>query len=87
MNPVRLIRPSFFIWIILPAALYLTYRAIGLPHVIFSYDWRDDGQGYSPFAERYYTRCTYVVPYGSCTDGATGGVCGWIQFHNDPKRT
>ena len=86
MNPVRLIRPSFFVWIIIPALLFFTYRAIGLPHVIFSYDWRDDGQGYSPFAERYYTRCTYVGPYGSFTDHAPGGRCGWLQFHKDPAR-
>ena len=75
------LRPGYFIWIIVPVALYLTFLAIGLPHFIWSYDWRDNGT-YDPFAKRYYTRCTYIGPYGSFTERfPDNGKCDWFQFH------
>ncbi len=50
------LRPNYFIWIIVPIAVYLTYLALGLPHFIWSYSFLDNGQRYDPFAERYYTQ-------------------------------
>jgi hypothetical protein len=81
MTRVRLIRASFFLWLIVPTAAYLAYQAYGLPHVIWSYSWLDNGRGYDPYASRHYTSCTYVGPYGVFTDAAPGGRCGWVQFH------
>ena len=83
MKP-RLIRASYFVWIVVPLALYAVYQAYGLPHFIWSYDWRDDGQGYDPFANRYYLRCTYIGPYGAFTEHfPKNGECDWFQFHKD----
>ena len=45
---IRLFRIIYFIWIIIPAGLYLTYLILGLPHVIWSYSWLDQGQGHDP---------------------------------------
>ena len=44
-----MIRPAYFIWIVVPVTLYLAFLAFGLPHFAWSYSWRDDGQGYDPF--------------------------------------
>lgn len=85
MRRVLPIRASFFVWVVVPALLYGAYHTYGLPHVIWSYSWRDDGQGYSPFAYRYYLDCTYAGPYGVFTEGAQHGKCGWVQFRKDHK--
>lgn len=82
MKRVRLVRPSYFLWVIVPAALYAGYATYGLPHVIWKYEWRDDGQGYAPFAPRYYTKCEFVGPYGVFVEHyPADGKCGWVQFH------
>ena len=82
MKRVPLIRPGFFVWIIVPVALYAVYLVYGLPHVIWSYEWRDEGQGFEPFAPRHYTRCTYVGPYGAFSEhNPANGTCGWVWFH------
>lgn len=73
----------YFIWIIIPASLYLTYLIIGLPHFIWSYSWQDNGT-YDPFAERFYTRCTFIGPYGEFTiHHPDNGKCGWIVFRKN----
>ena len=55
----------YFIWVIIPVLLYLGYQAWGLPHIAFNYTYRDDGQGYRPFApDRWYTSCTYIGYFG-----------------------
>ncbi len=75
------LRLSYFVWIIVPVALYLVFLAIGLPHFIWSYDWRDNGT-YDPFAYRYYTSCTYIGSYGEFTERfPRDGKCDWFQFH------
>ncbi len=75
----QFIRASYFFWIIMPVALYFGYLAYGLPHFIWSYDWRNNGT-YDPFAKRYYTRCTFIGPYGNFTTYPTNGKCGWLVF-------
>ncbi|MFD0917255.1 hypothetical protein ACFQ14_12615 [Pseudahrensia aquimaris] len=79
MRP-RLIRPSYFAWIILLAGLWLAYSILGLPHVIWAYRYLDHGQGADPFVNRYYTSCTFVGPYGVFTRDAVAGECGWFAF-------
>ncbi len=75
----RFLRIGYFAWIIMPVALYLGYLAFGLPHFIWSYDWRDNGT-YDPFAKRHYTRCTFIGPYGDFTTYPIDGKCGWLVF-------
>ncbi len=83
MTP-RLIRASYFIWLIIPLTGYVLFQVYGLPHVIWSYDWRNDGQGYDPFAKRHYTRCTYIGAFGTFTDNAPSqGRCDWFQFYKN----
>ncbi len=79
---LRLLRASFFIWLIVPVAVYLAYLTFGLPHMIWSYEYRQVGRASSanPFAGRYYTRCTFIGPYGSFSRSASNGKCGLISF-------
>ncbi len=75
---IGFLRLSFFVWIIVPIALYLTYMAWGLPHIAWSYSWV--GTNYDPHAPRWYTRCTFIGPYGSFTIHPSNGKCGWFRF-------
>ncbi len=77
---IQFLRPSYFIWIIVPLALYLVYLAFGLPHAIWSYDWRDNGT-HDPFVTRWYTRCTLAGPYGLFTIYPVDGKCPWLRFY------
>ena len=76
----RFLKFSYFAWLVVPLGLWLTYDALGLPHGLWSYSWIDQGQGMDPFAERHYTRCTYVGPYGTFTRAAEHGHCPWVKF-------
>lgn len=77
---IRLLRPIYFIWTVIPVILLLTYLSLGLPHMIWSYSWFDEGQGYDPFAHRTYTRCTFIGPYGAFTTHPNNGRCEWFRF-------
>ena len=81
MKP-RLLRFSFFIWVIVPVAIYLAYLTFGLPHMIWSYEFRQIGPASTanPFAGRYYTRCTYIGPYGAFSSSASNGKCALVSF-------
>lgn len=79
MKP-RLIKISYFLWIIVPLALWLAYQSFGLPHMIWSYSWRDTGQGMDPFLQRTYTRCSFIGPYGEFDQRAVNGRCAWVRF-------
>lgn len=74
---IRFLRASYFIWILGPVAAWAVYQAWGLPHVIFSYSYHGGESGY---ASRWYTRCTFIGPYGAFTVPATNGRCGWVHF-------
>lgn len=76
-----MIRPAYFVWIVVPIALYLAYQVYGWPYLNWSYDFRSAG-GYDPFAERYYTRCTYWNPTGTHTIHPSDGNCPRIKFFN-----
>ena len=75
---VRFVKPLYFIWIVVPVAIYLGYQIFGLPHFIWSYDFR--ASSYDPSAQRFYTRCTYLGPYGTFTTYPENGTCGWWLF-------
>ena len=78
MRKVRLIRPSYFVWVIVPVIAWLAAAIIGLPHVIWSYDWREvEGRAASV---RHYTRCTYIGPFGVVTVYPQDGHCGLVHF-------
>lgn len=75
-----MIRPVYFIWVVVPVAVYLIYRTIGLPYLNWSYDFRSAG-GYDPWSERTYTRCTYASPtLDYVTIYPTDGHCPRIRF-------
>jgi len=78
----QFIRASYFVWIVIPVALYFGYLAYGLPHMIWSYSYRQVGpaSASNPFAGRYYTRCTFIGPYGSFSTYPTNGKCAWVRF-------
>lgn len=79
----RLIKLSYFAWLVVPLGLWLAYDSFGLPHAIWSYSWIDEGQGMDPFAERHYTRCTFIGPYGLFTEPAKYGRCAYVKFFKD----
>jgi len=71
----------FFVWLIVPAVLLGVYHLWGLPHFIWSYDWRPTGpNSFAEFDQRRYTRCSFYGPYGLITEYPTGGTCGWLHF-------
>ena len=71
---------ALFLWIALPIAAYAVYGLYGLPHMIFSYRFYDNGDRFNPLAKRHYTQCTFVGPYGTFTVPASAGKCGWVEF-------
>lgn len=80
MSSPKLIRMSYFIWMLVPVMIWVGYKHYGLPHFIWSYSWVNEGQGYDPFAKRWYTRCTHVGPYGEYTASAINGKCKLVKF-------
>lgn len=81
----RLLPITYFVWIIFPIAIFIAYLALGLPHVIWSYSFLDNGRGNDPFAERHYTRCTFIGPYGSFTTYPANGTCPWFRFFREKR--
>lgn len=78
---VRFLRAGYFVWIVFVLAGFMAWLALGFPHLLWSYEWRDDGQGYSPYAKRFYMRCTWVGPYGTFIEHfPKEGKCGWLRF-------
>jgi hypothetical protein len=71
---------AVFFWIALPIAGYAAYSLYGLPHMIWSYRFHDNGDPNDPLVKRYYTDCTFVGPYGGFTVPASAGKCGWVKF-------
>ena len=82
---VRFLRAGYFVWVLVVAAFYLAWLSFGLPHLLWSYEWRDTGDGYSPYAKRIYTRCTWFGPYGAFTKSSPeDGKCTWLRFQKPP---
>lgn len=75
----------FLGWIIVPIALVGIYLSFGLPHVIWSRSWVNNGT-YDPFAPRFYTRCTFTGAYGEFTiHHPQNGKCSWIIFRKQGR--
>lgn len=85
MTP-RLFKPSYLLWTVPVAAIWLSFHAFGLPHVISSYTWRDNGHGMSLSVPRIYVRCRFVGPYGEFDVPATAGNCAWVRFFHREMR-
>lgn len=80
----RLIRPSYFLWVVVPLTLWLAYLSFGLPHVLWRYEWR--GVSSASFEERWKTQCWFIGPYGELSEPAHEGSCGWwIQFFKNEE--
>lgn len=75
MRAVSLVRVRYFIWIVVPAAVYAVLALLGTPHLIWSYTWQGAMTG-----DRYYTSCTYLGVDGALTRADEGGKCPWIVF-------
>lgn len=75
MKP-RLVRFSYFAWIVAPLVVYALYQAWGLPHIIFNYQYRGEKNGPS----FRYIACSYVGPTGEFWRTAAGGKCPLVRF-------
>ncbi|MEO1701934.1 MAG: hypothetical protein AAFR71_07755 [Pseudomonadota bacterium] len=80
----RLIRVAYFLWVVVPLALFGAYQAWGLPHLIFRYEFADNGDRYNPYKERWYYTCTFVGPYGEFTVDAKNRKCGFVRLFKKP---
>lgn len=74
---------SLLLWIIGAGVLYGIYAAYGLPHVIWSYTFLDNGNQYDAFAPRHYTSCSFIGPYGVFKVDAQNGRCGWVRLFRE----
>lgn len=81
IGPIKYL--SLFLWLIGAGAAYSVYASSGLPHVIWSYTFLDNGDQYNPYAKRYYTSCTFIGWYGAFTVPASNGRCGWVRFFKE----
>ena len=72
----RLLRLSYFIWLIVPVAVFGLAQTKGLPHMRWSYRYIDQGVS----APRYYTECTYIGLNGVFVVSPLGGHCGFIKL-------
>jgi hypothetical protein len=71
---------ALFFWIALPIGGYAVYSLYGLPHVIFSYSFFDNGDPHNSLAKRFYSECSFVGPYGTFDVPASNGKCAWVRF-------
>ena len=72
---------AMWLWLIVPAAIFMIYMLVGTPHLIISYSFLDNGRRHDPWAPRHYTSCTFIGFSGqTVTVPAQGGKCGWVRF-------
>lgn len=76
----RLIRVAYFLWLLVPLAVFGADQVAGLPHMIFRYKFAENGDRYNPYKERWYYTCTFVGPYGEFTVDAKDGKCGFLRL-------
>ena len=75
----------YFGWTIFPATLVGVYLTLGLPYLNASYDFRDNGQAYDPWAKRHYLRCNFWNPIGKITIYPHDGKCPRIKFFKNGR--
>lgn len=80
-----MIRPVYFVWVPVLAAMWLSVQANGWPYLNASYEYHSSG-GHDPFAERFYLRCTYWNPAGTRTLYPEDGTCPRIRFFPIPSK-
>lgn len=74
---------ALFLWLALPLAAVAVYHTYGTPHGLWSYEFRDNGDPYNPFAYGHYTSCTYIGwRWNEVTSPASAGSCPWVQFYH-----
>jgi len=77
---------ALLLWLALPLAGVAVYYTIGTPHGLWRYQFRANGDANNPFADRFYTSCTYVGwRWHEVTVPAAAGRCPWVRFfhHSD----
>ncbi|MCB1471020.1 MAG: hypothetical protein KDK08_28530 [Rhizobiaceae bacterium] len=79
MKP-RLLRLSYFVWVLAPMAMFGIYQLYGLPHAIWTYEFQGT---HADWSSRWYTRCTFIGPYGEFTTFPVNGKCGWVAFFKE----
>lgn len=86
MKKARFIRARYFVWTLVPLALFVFGGAPRDVHVIWSYEWRalgaDSGKD---FSQRLCTRCTYAGARSVITEYPADGKCGWLRFSRQPE--
>jgi len=75
---MKLLAP--FAWLLVPLGLWLTVTLFGLPHLVLSYRFYDNGDVYNPRAARTYISCDYLGWHGWRTVVARNGQCPWVRF-------
>lgn len=79
---VRFLRPIYFLWFVVPVSGYLALTLFGTPHVAWTRSWHFSGADQA----RFYTRCTYVGPYGAYTiHFPADGKCRFLRFFKRGK--
>jgi hypothetical protein len=79
MKP-RLLRLSYFAWVLAPMVMFGIYQLYGLPHAIWTYEFQGT---HADWSSRWYTRCTFIGPYGEFTTYPAHGKCGWVAFFKE----
>lgn len=75
-----LVRLNYFMWVLIPAAAFAAYLWLGLPHIIWRYQFSGS---YSDLSSRTYHQCTWWGPYGRITQPATNSTCALIRFFHE----
>lgn len=72
---------ALFLWLALPMAGYAIYSHYGMPHLIWGYEFRSNGDPYDSYADRHYTSCTYFG-WGlrTLTVPARDAKCPWVRM-------
>lgn len=79
---ITFLRPIYFLWLAVPLAGYLAIAVLGAPHVLWTRSWHFSG----PDSERFYTRCSYIGPYGEFTvHFPSDGKCSFFRFFKRGK--
>jgi len=76
----------YFIWVIIPLAVFLAIQIFGFPYIRWSTTWRDDGQGFSPLVTRWYLSCFYLGFNGSFSVYPRDGNCPLVRFEKINER-
>lgn len=69
----------FFLWVVPFFLATSALQDLGTPHVIWSYTYHEQRSN-GPFANRYYTSCSYVGVNSYITLPARSGRCEWVHW-------